>query len=64
MVMLMSENAEQRHEHHGRSSKDFLDSEKILEYIDIKRAIDFWIWDRVRDISLSLPRRLSGSNLC
>jgi hypothetical protein len=60
----MSEKADQRHEHHGVSSKDILDSEEILEYIDIKRAIDFWIWDRARDISLSLPRRLSVSNLC
>jgi ubiquinone/menaquinone biosynthesis C-methylase UbiE len=41
MVMLMSEKAEQRHEHHGRSSKDFLDSEKVLKYIGINEGDRF-----------------------
>ena len=36
--MLMSE---KRHEHHGRSSKGFLDSEKILKDIGIKKGDRF-----------------------
>jgi hypothetical protein len=41
MVMLMSEKAEQRHEHHGRSSKDFLDSGKVLKYIGMNESDRF-----------------------
>jgi ubiquinone/menaquinone biosynthesis C-methylase UbiE len=38
---IMSEEAEKRHEHHGRSSKGFLDSEKILKDIGIKEKDRF-----------------------
>ena len=37
----MVEEAEKRHEHHGRSSKDFLDAGKVLRYIGIKEGDRF-----------------------
>lgn len=37
----MAEIAEKRHEHHGRSSRGFLDAEKILEYIDLREGDRF-----------------------
>jgi hypothetical protein len=37
----MSEKAEQRHEHHGRSKKDFLDSGKVPKYIGINEGERF-----------------------
>jgi ubiquinone/menaquinone biosynthesis C-methylase UbiE len=33
--MVMAENVEKRHEHHGKSSKGFLDAGKVLGYIGI-----------------------------
>jgi ubiquinone/menaquinone biosynthesis C-methylase UbiE len=37
----MAEKAEKRHEHHGRSSKDFLDAGKVLRYIGINEGDRF-----------------------
>jgi ubiquinone/menaquinone biosynthesis C-methylase UbiE len=38
---MMDEEAEKRHEHHGRSSKGFLDAGKVLKYIGIKEGDRF-----------------------
>jgi predicted methyltransferase len=38
---MMSEKAEKKHEHHGRSSKGFLDSGKVLRYIGIREGDRF-----------------------
>lgn len=40
-ITMMSEKAEKKHEHHGRSSKGFLDAEKILKDIGIKEGDRF-----------------------
>ena len=38
---MMVEEAEKRHEHHGKSSKGFLDAGKVLKYIGIKEGDRF-----------------------
>jgi len=38
---MMVENAEKRHEHHGRSSKGFLDAGEVLRYIGINEGERF-----------------------